>query len=44
MIEHVGRGNYDEFMQCVKSVLKPGGIFAFAFYQCIKGISGRCLG
>ena len=27
MIEHVGRGNYEEFLQCVKSVMEPGGLF-----------------
>lgn len=27
MAEHVGRGNYQLFMDCVKQVMKPGGLF-----------------
>ena len=41
MIEHVGRGNYEEFMQCVKSVLKPGGIFVLHFISALKEFPGR---
>ena len=40
MIEHVGRGNYEEFMQCVKSVLKPGGIFVLHFISALKEYPG----
>jgi len=40
MIEHVGRGNYEEFMQCVKSVLKPGGIFVLHFISSLKEYPG----
>ena len=36
MIEHVGRGNYEEFMQCVKSVLKQGGVFVLHFISALK--------
>lgn len=31
MIEHVGRGNYGAFLDCVSSVLKPGGLFLLHF-------------
>lgn len=27
MVEHVGRGNYEIFLNCVISILKPGGVF-----------------
>lgn len=36
MVEHVGRGKYGEFMGCVKSVLKPGGIFLLHFISALK--------
>lgn len=40
MVEHVGRGNYEEFMECVKSVLKPGGIFLLHFISALKEYPG----
>lgn len=40
MLEHVGRGNYDEFMACVKSVLKPGGLFLLHFISALKEYPG----
>lgn len=36
MLEHVGRKNYAEFMRCVKSVLKPGGIFFLHYISALK--------
>lgn len=35
MIEHVGRGNYEEFFDCVKSVLVKGGVFVL---HCISAL------
>ena len=40
MVEHVGRGNYGEFMSCVKSVLKPGGVFLLHFISGLKEYPG----
>lgn len=40
MVEHVGRGKYEVFMGCVKSVLKPGGIFLFHFISALKEYPG----
>lgn len=40
MVEHVGRGKYEEFMGCVKSVLKPGGIFLLHFISALKEYPG----
>lgn len=31
MVEHVGRDNYQLFLDCVKQVLKPGGLFLLHF-------------
>lgn len=36
MIEHVGRCHYEEFMGCVKSVLKPGGLFLLHYISALK--------
>ena len=36
MLEHVGRGNYEEFMSCVKSVLKPGGLFLLHYISALQ--------
>lgn len=36
MLEHVGRGNYQLFMDCAKSVLKPGGLFLLHFISALK--------
>lgn len=40
MIEHVGRGNYEEFLSCVKSVLKPGGVFVLHYISALKEYPG----
>ena len=40
MIEHVGRGNYEEFLGCVKSVLKPGGVFVLHYISALKEYPG----
>lgn len=36
MLEHVGRGNYEEFLQCANSVLKEGGLFLLHFISALK--------
>ncbi|MDF2845531.1 MAG: Mycolic acid cyclopropane synthase [Herbinix sp.] len=36
MIEHVGRGNYDEFLKQVSSVLNPGGLFLLHYISAMK--------
>ena len=36
MVEHVGRDNYQLFMDCVNSVLKPGGLFLLHFISALK--------
>ncbi len=40
MVEHVGRGNYEEFMQCAKSILKPGGLFLLHYISALKEYPG----
>lgn len=35
MIEHVGRGNYEQFMRCVKEILNPGGIFVLHYISAL---------
>lgn len=40
MIEHVGRGNYEEFIQCVKSIMKPGGLFLLHYISALKEYPG----
>lgn len=40
MVEHVGRKNYEEFMKCVKSVLRPGGIFLLHYISALKEYPG----
>lgn len=40
MLEHVGRGNYEEFMACVKSILKPGGLFLLHYISSLKEYPG----
>ena len=40
MIEHVGRGNYEQFMNSVKSVLKPGGVFLLHYISALKEYPG----
>ena len=36
MIEHVGRGNYDEFLKQVNYVLNPGGLFLLHYISAMK--------
>lgn len=36
MVEHVGRDNYQLFMNCVKSVMKQGGVFLLHFISALK--------
>lgn len=36
MVEHVGRQNYREFMNCVKAVLKPGGVFLLHYISALQ--------
>lgn len=40
MVEHVGRGNYEEFMRCAQKVLKPGGLFLLHFISALKEYPG----
>lgn len=40
MVEHVGRGRYEEFMRCAKSILKPGGLFLLHFISALKEYPG----
>lgn len=36
MVEHVGRNNYQLFMDCAQKVLKPGGLFLLHFISGLK--------
>lgn len=40
MVEHVGRDNYRLFMDCVKKVLQPGGMFLLHFISALKEHAG----
>ncbi|CUX22989.1 Cyclopropane-fatty-acyl-phospholipid synthase [Clostridium sp. C105KSO15] len=40
MVEHVGRENYGKFMECIKSVMKPGGVFLLHFISALKEYPG----
>lgn len=40
MLEHVGRGQYEEFMECVEKVLKPGGLFLLHYISGHKEHGG----
>lgn len=40
MLEHVGRGNYELFMENMKSVLKPQGLFLLHYISALKEYSG----
>jgi len=40
MVEHVGRDNYQLFVDSVKKVLKPGGLFLLHFISGLKEYSG----
>ena len=36
MLEHVGRDNYQLFMDCAQAALKPGGLFLLHFISALK--------
>lgn len=36
MVEHVGRDNYQLFIDCVRDVLKDGGMFLLHFISALK--------
>lgn len=40
MIEHVGRDNYQIFMESAKSILQPGGLFLLHFISALKEFPG----
>lgn len=40
MLEHVGRQNYEEYLRCVKRVLKPGGLFLLHYISALKEYPG----
>lgn len=40
MAEHVGRENYQLFMDCVKKRMKPGGLFLLHFISALKEHAG----
>ena len=40
MLGHVGRGNYDSFLEQVHQVLKPGGLFLLHYISALEEHSG----
>ena len=40
MMEHVGRGNYEEFLSAVKQILVPGGVFLLHYISALKEYPG----
>lgn len=36
MVEHVGRDNYQQFLDCVNQVMEPGGLFLLHFISALK--------
>lgn len=40
MVEHVGRDNYQLFMDCVQKVISPGGLFLLHFISALKEHAG----
>ncbi len=40
MVEHVGRDNYQLFMDCARETLKPGGLFLLHFISALKEHTG----
>lgn len=40
MVEHVGRENYQLFMDCAKKAMEPGGIFLLHFISGLKELTG----
>lgn len=40
MVEHVGRDNYQLFMDCTNQIIKPGGLFLLHFISGLKEHAG----
>ncbi len=40
MLEHVGRKNYGKFIECVKKILVPGGVFLLHYISALKEFDG----
>ena len=40
MVEHVGRENYKIFLESIKSILKPGGLFLLHYISSLQEHSG----
>lgn len=40
MLEHVGREEYRHYMECVKGLLKPGGLFLLHYISSLKEYPG----
>ncbi|NBH33851.1 class I SAM-dependent methyltransferase [Clostridiaceae bacterium] len=40
MVEHVGRGNYEQFLENVEKVLRPGGLFLLHFISSLRESEG----
>lgn len=40
MVEHVGRDNYQQFLDCVNKVMEPGGLFLLHFISALKEFPG----
>ncbi len=40
MMEHVGRGNYELFLDCAKAVLKPKGLFLLHYISALQEFPG----
>jgi len=40
MLEHIGRGNYEKFLEQVECVMKPGGLFLLHFISAQKEHGG----
>ncbi len=40
MVEHVGRDNYQLFIDCAKEILNPGGLFLLHFISALKEHAG----
>lgn len=40
MVEHVGRDNYQLFMDCANQIIKPGGLFLLHFISGLKEHAG----
>jgi len=40
MLEHVGRKNYDKFIESAKKILNPGGLFLLHYISALKEFDG----